>query len=199
MLGVRYIVSKSGQDCLNTFKHILCDIEDVSRGSDEVAWKILVKISSTMSDRASTQILVKISSTISDRASTQIKFNELLEEYRKDILPLTVENYDSMSEAQQLSLGKLCNFFVVYTPWSISQKLGHRLLWRPKMASLGEHPSIMDRSFMKAKEPGNNNKCYVYIAQFPFLAESASYKARHTSPKTGFTPRLPYKHLKVRS
>ena len=67
------------------------------------------------------------------------------------------------------------------------------------MASLGEHPSIMDRSFMKAKEPANNNKFNVYIAQFPFLAESASYKAMHTSPKTGFTPRLPYKHLKVRS
>ena len=95
VLGMRDIVSKSGQDCLNTFKQILCDIDDDSHGSDEVARKILVKISSTMSDRA----------------STQIKFNDLLEEYRKDILPLTVENYDSMSEAQQLSLGKLCNFF----------------------------------------------------------------------------------------
>ena len=135
MLGMRYIVSKSGQDCLNTFTQILCDIEDVTHRSNEVARKVLVKISSTMSDRESTQILVKISSTMSDRestqilvkipstmsdrASTQIKFNELLEEYRKDILPLTVDNYDSMSEAQQLSLGKLCNFFVVYTPWSI--------------------------------------------------------------------------------
>ena len=52
---------------------------------------------------------------------------------------------------------------------------------------------------MSANEPANNNKFNVYIAQFPFLAESASYKAMHTSPKTGFTPRLPYKHLKVRS
>ena len=103
MLGMRDIVSKSGQDCLNTFKQILCDIEDVNHGSDKVAKKILVKISST----------------ISDRESTQIKCNDLLEEYRKDILPRTVENYDSMSEAQQLSLGKLCNFFVVYTPWFI--------------------------------------------------------------------------------
>ena len=48
---------------------------------------------------------------MSDRASTQIKFNEMLEEYRKDILPLTIENYDSMSEAQQLSLGKAVQLF----------------------------------------------------------------------------------------
>ena len=91
VLGMRDIISKSGQDCLNTFKQILCDIDDVPHGSYEVARKILVKIFSTMSDRE----------------STQIKFNKLLEEYRKDILSLTVENYYSMSEAQQLSLGKL--------------------------------------------------------------------------------------------
>jgi hypothetical protein len=48
---------------------------------------------------------------MSDRASTQIKFNQLLEDYRKEILPLTIDNYALMSEAQQLALGKLCNFF----------------------------------------------------------------------------------------
>ena len=36
VLGMRDIVSKSGQDCLNTFKQILCDIEDVTHRSDEV-------------------------------------------------------------------------------------------------------------------------------------------------------------------
>ena len=39
------------------------------------------------------KIVLKITCTMSDRASTQIKFNELLEEYRQEILPETVKNY----------------------------------------------------------------------------------------------------------
>ena len=154
VLGMRDIISKSGQDCLNTFKQILCDIEDFTHGSDEVARKILVKISSTMSDRASTQILVKISSTISDRASTQIKFNDLLEEYRKDILPLTIENYDSMSEAQQLSLGKLCNFFCGLHALVHLAEVASSAAREAENGFFGEQLPIMDGSFLKAKEPG---------------------------------------------
>ena len=70
VLGLRDISSKSGQDVLNTLKLILQDIEEVSVHSDDEAKKILLNISSTMSDRA----------------STQIRYNELLEEYRRDIL-----------------------------------------------------------------------------------------------------------------
>ena len=81
---------------LNTTKLILQDIEEVSASSEDAAKKILLNICSTMSDRA----------------STQIKLNELLEEYRKDILPLTVSNYDVLSDAEKLSLARLCIFFL---------------------------------------------------------------------------------------
>ena len=77
VLGLRDIASKSGQDVLNNLKVILQDIQEVSETADETAQKILLNTSCTMSDRA----------------STQIKFNELLEDYHRDILPLTVENY----------------------------------------------------------------------------------------------------------
>ena len=138
VLGMRDIVSKSGQDCLNTFKQILCDIDDDSHRSDEVARKILVKISSTMSDRA----------------STQIKFNDLLEEYRKDILSLTVENYDSMSEAQQLSLGKLCNFFCGLHALVHMAEVASSAAVEADNGFLGEQLPIMNGSLLKAKEPG---------------------------------------------
>ena len=122
--------------------------------SDRVSTQIKVKISSTMSDRASTQIKVKISSTMSDRASTQIKFNERLEEYRKDILPLTVENSDSMSEAQQLSLGKRCNFFCGLHALVHLAEGASSAAMEADNGFLGEQLPIMDGSFLKAKEPG---------------------------------------------
>ena len=41
----------------------------------------------THNDIAKT-ILMKVKSTLSDRAAMQIKFNDLIERYRQDILPL---------------------------------------------------------------------------------------------------------------
>ena len=86
VLGLRNIASKAGQDVLATFQQILRDIEDQSQGSQKDSAK---------------QILTNITSTMSDRASTQIKFNDLLEEYRKKVLPQTIENYEFLSEAER--------------------------------------------------------------------------------------------------
>jgi hypothetical protein len=56
---------------MTTFKEILSDISDASQFSDR---------------ESSKSILLNIVSTMSDRASTEIKFNELLEDYRANIL-----------------------------------------------------------------------------------------------------------------
>ena len=91
---------------------------------------------------------------MSDRASTQIKFNDLLKEYRKDILPLTVKNYDTMSEAQQLSLGKLCNFFCGLHALVHLAEVASSAAVEAENGFFGEQLPIMDGSFLKAKEPG---------------------------------------------
>jgi hypothetical protein len=53
-----------------------------------------------------------IVSTMSDRASTEIKFNELLEDYRANILKEHLsESWDMMSDAEKSSVTKLNNFF----------------------------------------------------------------------------------------
>ena len=49
---------------------------------------------------------------MSDRANTQIKFNALLEDYRKEILMKEMgENWNILSLCEQTSLSSLNNFF----------------------------------------------------------------------------------------
>ena len=58
---------------------------------------------------------MNIISTLSDKDATQVKFNELLEEYRTQILQEKLGNaWNDMSELEQLSISKLNNFFVDY-------------------------------------------------------------------------------------
>ncbi|XP_053392120.1 uncharacterized protein LOC128554835 [Mercenaria mercenaria] len=97
VLGVREISTKAGKDVLQTLLTILGDIDSVSETAD---------------NQASREILKHISSTMSDRASTQIKFNQLLEEFRKEVLKEDLgEQWDTMTNEEQLSISRLCNFF----------------------------------------------------------------------------------------
>ena len=66
-------------------------------------------------DDVNKQILLNITSTFSDKDATQVKFNELLEEYRTQILQEKLGNaWNDMSELEQLSISKLNNLFVDY-------------------------------------------------------------------------------------
>ena len=97
VLGLRNIASKSGQDnTLQTLQQILRDVEDFP----------------SLDGRESAN---NITSTMSDRASTQIKFNELLEDYRREILPLTIENYEQLSEPKQPVTWKTLQFLLRFT------------------------------------------------------------------------------------
>ena len=113
ILGLRDIASKSGQDVLSTFQQILQDIENVS---------ILSK------SEVSKEILLNIKSTMSDRAATQIKFNTLLEEYRREVLPQTVENYEQLTEDERRSLGTLCFFCGLHALVHIAEVASSSLL-----------------------------------------------------------------------
>ena len=54
---------------------------------------------------------------MSDRAATQKKFNELLEEYRRLVMMEDLgQAWIEMSEAEQLSISKISNFFVGCMP-----------------------------------------------------------------------------------
>ena len=138
VLGLREITTKSGQDTLSTFQQILRDIDDVSHNATDVAKKILVNITCTMSDRA----------------STQIKFNELLEAYRQEVLPSTIENYAQLTDAQRLSLGKLCNFFCGLHALVHLAEVASTALKESDKGFFADKSPILDGSFSKGNESG---------------------------------------------
>ncbi|WAR14792.1 hypothetical protein MAR_004897, partial [Mya arenaria] len=49
-------------------------------------------------NETSKNIIKHIVATMSDRAATKVKFNTLLHDFRKEVLPLAIENYDAFSE-----------------------------------------------------------------------------------------------------
>lgn len=96
-LGLRHIFSGSSQDTLETFKQILGDIDDVQSliGKQSVSSKIVFHIKNTMSDRHAAEKL----------------FNELLSDFRLEILPSMVEDWSNLDEDEKDQLTRLNNFF----------------------------------------------------------------------------------------
>ena len=97
VLGLRLLPTKSSSDTLSVFHEILDDIDLACN---------------TTTNEKSLSVFTSIKATMSDRAATEIKFNSLLESYRKSILPLTLDNYSYFSESEKLSVDRLYNFFL---------------------------------------------------------------------------------------
>ena len=139
VLGLREMASKASSDVLATFQQILRDIKDRSMDSNsDVAREILLRITCTMSDRA----------------ATQEKFNELLEEYRKEILPLVMDNYDSLSDVERRSVGKLCNCFCGLHALVHLAETASSALHQAEAATFKDEAPIHDKFFRKKSEPG---------------------------------------------
>ena len=92
-LGMAEMLTGSTNQVLHTFVQILSDIELVAGpGSGNL-------------------ILSKIKNTMSDRHVVEKKFNELLEDYRRDVLPVIVSGWEQMTSEEQGSVSTLKNFF----------------------------------------------------------------------------------------
>ena len=96
-LGMRHVFSGSASNSLETFKEILTDLDDINAalGKEAVSSKILLKIKNTMSDRHAAEKL----------------FNDMLHNYRVEILPTVVENWENMDDAEKEHLMHMNNFF----------------------------------------------------------------------------------------
>ncbi|WAQ95042.1 SPIN3-like protein [Mya arenaria] len=129
VLGVREI----------SLHQILGDIDALSESADKPV---------------SREILKNISSTMSDRASTQMKFNQLLEEFRTDVLKEDLgEEWDNMSEEEQLSISKLCNFFCsLHTLVHMAETASKALI--EYEVDTGREAPILDPTFKNSAEPG---------------------------------------------
>lgn len=98
LLGMRHMVDKSAQSTLDTFKDILEDISTTCQSikqSDNVGYKILANIHSTMSDRA----------------KTEHKFHNILNSYRSELVPKFKQNWMNLSTTVQEKILELHQFF----------------------------------------------------------------------------------------
>ena len=102
-LGLRHVFSGSAQNTLDTLKEILDDIDSVqlALGKNAVSTKIISKLKNTMSDRHAAEKL----------------FNELLHDFRADILPSVAENWEQMNEMEKEQLTRMNNILVVSIIW----------------------------------------------------------------------------------
>ena len=96
-LGICQVFSGSAQNTLETLKEILNDIDKVQVALGECA--------------ASSKILTNLKNTISDRHAAEKLFNELLHNFRAEVLPTVIENWKEMTNAEQNQLTRMNNFF----------------------------------------------------------------------------------------
>ena len=93
VLGLKEIKTKSANDTLAVFQQILTDLDNNSNDNS-----------------VSKDIISHITATMSDRAATEVKFNELIELYRTEVLPLAYHNYDTFTE-EKYAIQNMSNFF----------------------------------------------------------------------------------------
>ncbi|MBN3312970.1 SPIN4 protein, partial [Atractosteus spatula] len=97
-LGLREQASGSAQCIFDTVREMVKDVVNSgSRDSDTT--------------RSEKEIFCKITNLIGDRASTEKKFNEILAQYRTDILPEIVDGFDDLSETDKARIGVINELF----------------------------------------------------------------------------------------
>ena len=97
-LGIRHVFSGSAKNTLETFQEILSDIDCIQHALG--------------GNSKSTEIITKLKNTMSDRHAAEKLFNELLSEYRADILPSVAKDWEGMNKTKKEQLTRVNNFFV---------------------------------------------------------------------------------------
>ncbi len=106
------MVSKSASDTLETLKVVLSDIGDmINKHANENTSKETNK---------GLKLLCQIKNTMSDRAATETKFNEMLETYRKECLPLYMDGLEEFTQEAKEKLSEINNFFLWAPPININ-------------------------------------------------------------------------------
>jgi len=114
----------------------------------------LNEVSDSVDNSVSKDILKHISATLSDRAATEVKFNDLLQSYRAEILPLVYANFDTFSEQEKSSVENLCNFFCgLHSLVNFAVAAQSSITEVEKGIFNGAAP-IFDKTFLKESEPG---------------------------------------------
>jgi hypothetical protein len=146
-LGLREMATKSAQNTLDTFQEILQDISDTNKESNF---------------NSGDRILCNIQNTMSDRAATELKFNDLLENYRLELLPQIRTDYNNMDDAGKEAVSRLNNFFCGLHGLVHMTNAAQKGLCEAERANFEGSPPIPDKEFFKIDESG----LLPFVAQF---------------------------------
>nr|XP_054749592.1 uncharacterized protein LOC129255060 isoform X2 [Lytechinus pictus] len=94
VLGVRAGVGGTAEEMLEAMKTVIEDVCLVTNDGSKV-----------------NNVIKRIKNTISDRHIVQKKFNELLQNYRRKILPTVVREWAHLTDLERESLSKMNNYF----------------------------------------------------------------------------------------
>ena len=101
---------------------------------------------------------------MSDRAATELKFNELSESYRSDILPKMVTDWDQLPEDDKTILSRLNNFFC-------------------GLHSLVHIAEVINKSLVDIEKNNFNEEVLVFNKKFNKTSESAVVRLIRTCCK----------------
>lgn len=96
LLSLREIGDKSGGTMLAKVKETLEDLGKVS-GKDPVSF--------------AGELFLQLKNTQSDRAATCVKLNEMIDQFRQEIAPYVVKNWDLLDEQEKNAILKVRNFY----------------------------------------------------------------------------------------
>ena len=97
-LGVVDMKCGTAAHTLEKLKEVLSDVSDVCSAA-------------SLPGDVGLQIVGKLKNTMSDRCAVQKSFNELLLDYRAEVLPNVIEGWESLSDDAQQSMLRMNNFF----------------------------------------------------------------------------------------
>ena len=159
VLGLRDIETKSAEDTLKVFKELLQDLDDVVKNAE---------------GDISKSVLQHVQATMSDRAATEVKFNSLLETYRKEALPVIVDNWASLTESEKNSLEKMSNFFCGLHSLVNLATTCQAALVETEKGLFGDDSPIFDKSFAHEKEAGTTRFIRTACKAFAMGADDKS-------------------------
>ena len=139
VVGLQDLPTKSGEDTLKTLKAIKSNIFNAN---DNIEPSI------------SHNILYNLRNTMSDCAATEMKFNELLQLYRAEILPQVVDNWEELTPELKAQLPKMNNFFCGLHGLVHIAETANKAMQESEGHHFDGHIPIHDQRFRKSSESG---------------------------------------------
>ena len=168
-LGIRHVFSGSAKNTLETFQEILSDIDTVHQALGGNA--------------KSTEIVTKLKNTMSDRHAAEKLFNELLSEYRAEILPAVAKDWENLTRDEREQLMRVNNFFCgLHFLVGLADCAEETLkVWEAKSATEKESPGSsgtqrLIRTACKAFHCKGSQQCGSYALFHTYLKEKNIHK-----------------------